>query len=352
MNPPCDLQGLADKWREGGGKVLVVQTAFLGDVVLVTSLLRALRRVFPKVEVTAVTRPEWAEVVTPWVQRVIGFNKRRDRGYSSRRRVLTAELAAQGFDAAILPHRSLTTGLLARNAGIRVRVGFNRGCGRLVHTHRVPYRRGVYEGERNLDLLRVFGLVEGDGRPEVLWKTEDERFVGKILDRLGIAPRRFVVMAPGSIWKTKRWPVERFRALAQWLWDAHRMSTVAVGGSGDVSLGNQAVLKPELCLAGTLTPVQTAALMSQALFAVCGDTAPTHLATAAKCRQIVIFGSTTPRFGFCPDVERVRPLGLDLWCRPCTDHGRNFCPRFGSLRCLNGLTVDAVKRVCEDWLVT
>jgi heptosyltransferase-2 len=90
--------------------------------------------------------------------------------------------------------------------------------------------------------------------------------------------------------------------------------------------------------------------MARARAFIGNDSAATHLATGVGARQLIIFGSTAPRFGFLPPVESARVLGLDIGCRPCTDHGRQACPRFASPRCLDQVSVEMVIKSIQDWL--
>lgn len=332
----------------GEGSLLVVQTAFLGDVVLLTPLLRAAKKAFPTADLTALVIPQCRDVALGWVDRVITVDKR--NGGKEVWSQLLAELKRGRFAATLLPHRSVRTGMLARRAGIVVRIGFDRGGGSFLHTHRVPYTPTQYEGRRNLALLKPLAEVSDEGLPELKLTAGLSSDVDRTLAEIGVEAGRFVVIAPGSVWATKQWPPDHYRELASLLKSDYGLETVAVGGDADRDVSSRTVANVALNLAGRLTPLQSAAVMSRSRLVVSGDTAAAHLATAVGARQVVIFGSTSPRFGFLPPTPTARALGLDLWCRPCSHHGRRRCPRARSAPCLMGITPEAVAGAVRDWL--
>src|SRR5690606_28201157 len=188
---------------------LVVQTAFLGDVVLTTPLLQALADRHGPVDV--VTTPAAAALLEthPAVRRVWRYDKKgREAGLAGLRR-LAATLRAERFARAVLPHRSWRSGALAVWAGIPERIGFDDAPARLTYPRRVERPHGGHEVERLLALARDGATGRrGDGAepPVSLGLTNEDRAAaeGWLADH-GIAPG-FVALAPGSIWGTKRWP--------------------------------------------------------------------------------------------------------------------------------------------------
>ena len=346
------LRELTSKLEAGGGKILVIQTAFFGDVILLTPLLRAIKKAFPASSITALTIPETASLLREWVDETITFDKRDRNQKSANWNSLVAQIRSERFDLALVPHRSLRSGITAWKGGISFRIGFDRSAGSWFHSLKVPYPFGLYEGSRNLELLRSLAEVTDDGLPALHPPPEDTRLVDALLESLDLQHRKFVVIAPASVWLTKRWPSRFYRSLSQNLADRYQLPTVSVGSVADADQCSNTVVRPEYNLAGRLTLLQTCALMTRARLVVSGDSAPAHLATAAGVNQLIIFGSTIPRFGFAPPVGRARTMGRDLWCRPCTDHGRNLCPNPAGMKCLNGIHPDEVLTRIEDWVTT
>ena len=318
---------------------LVVQTAFLGDVVLTTPLLAALAERLGPVDV--VTTPAAAPLLEthPAVRQVIAYDKRgRDRGLAAFR-TLTRRLAAAQYDVAYLPHRSLRTALLARMARVPRRVGFSDGWPLLYTESRERPKTG-HEIDR---LLSLVGATR-DAHPVRLYPSPaDEQVVAEFLEGAGIGAD-FVALAPGSIWGSKRWPY--FPDLAREL--AARLPVVVVGGAEDTALGRAVVdgvagtggRAADAC--GRLTLRQSAALIGRARVLVTNDSAPLHFASAFGTPVVALFGPTIPEFGFGPIGGGDVVLGVTgLSCRPCSDHGPPSCP-LGHHRCMKELRVTTV----------
>ena len=317
---------------------LVIQTAFLGDVVLTTPLLAALAERHGPVDV--VTTPGAAPLLEthPAVRRVIPYDKRgRERGLAGFVG-LARRLAAERYEVAYLPHRSLRTALLARLARVPRRVGFADGWPLLYTEARLRPRDG-HEIDR---LLGLAGAPSGAFPPRLYPTAEDERIVAAFLEREGLGGRDFAALAPGSIWGSKRWPY--YKELAQRL--SERVAVVAVGGPEDTAIGTEIAGAANAC--GTLTLRQSAALIGRARVLVTNDSAPLHLASALGTPIVAVFGPTIPEFGFAPVAEGDVTLGVaDLACRPCSDHGPPACP-LGHHRCMKELRVETVLAAIEE----
>jgi heptosyltransferase-2 len=321
---------------------LVIQTAFLGDVVLTTPLLEALATRHGPVDI--VTTPAAAPLVEthPAVRRVIPYDKRGlDRGLPGLLR-LARTLRAGRYDVAYLPHRSLRTAALAWLAGIHKRVGFEDGW-RALYTE----RRGRPKQGHEIDRLLALGGIETSSppRPSVRITAADRAATEHLLRAQGIR-EPFVALAPGSIWGSKRWPY--YRELATRL--AERASIVTVGGPEDAALGAEIVQAVEdgghrsraANTCGALTLRQSAELVRRAAVLVTNDSAPLHLAQAVETPTVAIFGSTIPAFGFGPRGPRDVVVELTgLSCRPCSAHGPPACP-LGHHRCMRDIPVERV----------
>ena len=337
---------------------LVIQTAFLGDVVLTTPLLDAVAARHGPVDV--VTTPAAAPLIEthPAVRQVIPYDKKgRDRGLKGLLR-LTRTLRAERYDWAYLPHRSLRTALLVRLARIPRRVGFDDGWP-LFYTDVRPRPKTGHEVDRLLALAlpalparpALTGAAMAPPRPTLVISTEDRAATETFLGVHGVeAP--FVALAPGSIWGTKRWPY--YGELAQRL--AARFAIVLVGGPEDAGLAEEVVRAVEggggrwraVNGCGKLTLRQSAEAIRRASVLVTNDSAPLHFAQAVGTPTVAIFGSTVPSFGFGPRGPRDRVVGLDgLACRPCSAHGPPRCP-LGHHRCMRSLPVEDVLHAIEE----
>lgn len=320
---------------------VVIQTAFLGDVVLTTPLLAALAARHGPTDV--VTTPAAAPLIEthPAVRRTIAYDKRRaDRGLSGLRQ-LAARLRGERYEAAYLPHRSLRSAALALWARIPKRIGFAGGWSFLYTERRAKPRTG-HESDR---LLALANDGPGVYPPQVHPTPDDERAVDAFLAASGVSSTNLIVLAPGSIWGSKRWPY--YDLLAARL--ADRYTVVAIGGPDDASLGDR-LGAVNAC--GKLTLRQSAALIGRARLLITNDSAPLHLGTAMDTPVIALFGPTIPEFGFGPIRPGDMALGVEgLRCRPCSAHGPPSCP-LEHHRCMRDLTVDAVVDAIEERLTS
>jgi heptosyltransferase-2 len=312
----------------GTGPALVVpQTSFLGDVVLTTPLLTALRQRLRPRRLAVVVRPEARALVEghPDVDDVLIDDKHgADRGAGGGVRV-ARRLRAEGFDLAVVPHRSLRTALVVAAAGIPRRVGFDASRGAwLFHerVHRDPARHDV---ERNLALVEPFGGVAAAPRLHVPVRPDAAERAARLLPP-GDGP--LVVMAPGSVWPTKRWTAEGYAEVARRL-AAAGARVVLVGGGDDVEVASRvaALAGGVTSHAGRTDLATSVALIDRAAVLVGNDSAPMHVACARDVPVVAIFCATTPALGYGPWGPRTRVVDVDLACRPCGRHGGHRCPR-------------------------
>lgn len=329
-------------WDETPKSVLVVQTAFIGDVVLVIPLVEAVKMLWPEAALDVLVRPPAQNLLEtlPFIRDVRVYDKHgRDRGLFDFFRLI-GHLRQQKYDLAFLPHRSFRSGLLTRLAGIPVRVGFDRGGGKLFHSHQVPYPATFHEIPRNLQLLSPLGSIPQVDPPIVIPNEED---VAVVDGKLAPSNRNMAAMAPGSIWFSKRWPEAYFIALGRKL-AGEGFHVILIGGEADRELGRHisaAIGVGCLNLCGELSLRQSTEVLKRCSILITNDSAPTHLGVAAGIRVLTLFGSTIPEFGFAPYGPQGKSLGVELYCRPCTDHGRQNCPQ-KHFRCMRELTPERV----------
>ena len=335
---------------------LVIQTAFLGDVVLTTPLIRHLAARGP---VDVVTTPAGAALLArnPSVRETIVFDKRgAARGARGLWR-LAARLRRSGYGTAYLAQASVRSGALALLARIPERVGFTTASGRRLYSRTVPYRDDLHHAER---LLRLALPADAPStsrdalRPELHPGSDDERAADALLAEGGLADRDVVALAPGSVWATKRWP--GYAELGSLL--APRCGVVVVGGADDAALAAEVVARVTAAggravdATGRLSLLGSAALLARARALVTNDSAPQHLASATGTPTVTIFGPTVPDFGFGPLAPRAATVGLDaLPCRPCDRHGPQRCP-LGHWRCMRELSPAMVVARLDEILRT
>jgi len=329
--------------------ILVIQTAFPGDVILTIPLVQSLKKEFPAASVDMLVTPQASEVLLnhPSIRNILRYDKHGDdRGISGFRRQ-TKILRSHRYDLAIIPHRSLRSALLVRLAGIPLRVGFSTSAGSFFFTQTVPYDSSSHEVDRNLSLLRGIGItVDGRPFPEMYPTDGDRRIVDDLLPKKKfVLSHHTIAIAPGSVWNTKRWMPERFQELIRHLIDRH-YSVVLLGGKDDVALCERILESTNrenvISMAGELTFLQSAELIRRSRVLVSNDSAPMHLALAMRTPVVAIFGPTVPRFGFAPygiNDSIVEISGLA--CRPCSIHGGATCP-IKTFDCMVNISAETV----------
>ena len=328
-------------------KILIIQTAFLGDVILVTPLLRAIRQELPGCQVTMIVTPETKNIVeeNPFVKNLWIFDKHnRDKGIK-RFKYWVNKIKEEKFEIGLLPHRSHRSALLMKMAKIPIRIGFERSDAKWTYSHSVKYVFKDHEINRNLSLLKQFGVTNlGLIKPEIFPSEQDVTVVNDLLVDQNIPSNsKMVALAPGSIWLTKRWPVTHFSDLTN-LFLESGFNVCLIDGKKDLHLGDFIQVKakkPVINFMEKLTLRQSAELLKRCSVLVCNDSAPTHLGSAANVPTVTIFGSTSPEFGFGPVALKNKIMEIELSCRPCTDHGRKKCP-IKTLTCLQEISPDEV----------
>lgn len=338
---------------------LVIQTSFLGDMVLTTPLIAELAARGP---VDVVATPASAPLLAnnPSIRTLIPYDKRRDdRGlfglWRAGRTLAEGQEPHPGDKAgriasAYLAQGSIRSAMLAVLAGIEERVGFSTSPGRPLYTRVVPYREDVHHAERLWQLAAppfADRALPEQIRPRLFPGDAEISAVDKLLREAGHEGAPFVALAPGSVWATKRWPY--YAELARLL--APQARIVVIGGPGDAALAAEiAAAVPAgavIDTTGRLSLLASAELIGRALALVTNDSAPQHLASAMGTPTITVYGPTVREFGFGPLAPRNATAGHPaLDCRPCDRHGPRRCP-LGHWRCMREITADAVMALVD-----
>ncbi len=324
-------------------RVLIVQTAFLGDTVFSSALAGAIRQRFPAAELDVCATPRGRDVARafPGVGQVHTYDKRgEDRGLSGLRRV-AARLATRQYDLAVLPHASVRSALLARLARIPERVGFAGAPGSPLYTARIRTAADTFLG-READLARALGAEPAPMRlvPRPEWL---EAARAALAEGSG---QRLAAVCLGSEWATKIWPAGHVADLVRRL-GGSGLQPVLLGGPRERALARE-IAAEESCIDTTGNPVGEAlAILSLSALAVGGDTGLVHAARAMGVPTVALFGPTPSSAHLFGARERAVSLGLS--CAPCSAHGSRRCP-LGHHRCLRDLGADRVAAACGEVL--
>ena len=331
---------------------LLIQTAFIGDVILMTALLEYLHRTEPATPVDVLVRRgnEGLLAGHPRVRRVLVWDKKH-RKYAGLWQLLRRVRAA-GYGRVVTLQRFASTGFLTAFSGAPVRVGFAQNPFSRFFTRRVPHviGDGTHEVERNLALLNEELRMKNEelGTPDnsSLSEASKPRLYPSAADdataALYAAAGPYVCLAPTSVWFTKQYPEAKWLELLAALPAGLRV--YLLGGPPDVAacarLAAASGRAGVVSLAGQLGLLASAALMRGARMNYVNDSAPMHLCSAVGAPVTAVFCSTVPAFGFGPlsPVSFVVETREPLACRPCGLHGHGACP-LGHFRCAYGIEV-------------
>ena len=313
---------------------LVVQTSFLGDVVLTTPLIAHLADAGP-VDIVCTPAATALLANNPRIRNVIAYDKRAaDSGVGGFLR-LASQLKANRYDSAYHAQGSSRSAALTATARIRDRVGFSTSAGRWLYTTRVAPIDNMHHAARLLSLGTrdpIGAVARADLRPHLYPGAKERLAVDEILGT-NASSDRLIALAPGSVWATKRWPY--YPELAHALRDDGHI--VVIGSDADRELAIRilgATKGQAIDATGKLSLLASAELIGRAALLVTNDSAPQHLASAMNTPTITVFGPTVPDFGFGPLAEQSDTVGrTGLACRPCDRHGPQKCP-LGHWRCM------------------
>jgi heptosyltransferase-2 len=329
---------------------LVVQTSFLGDMVLTTPLIAYLAESGP-VDVVSTPAASVLLANNPVVRETIVFDKRgHDRGSRGTIR-LARRLRERRYGAAYLAQGSVRTGAVAYLAQIPDRVGFATSAGRWFYTTEVVPIENSHHAARlfSLGTRDPFRKVAASQlRPRLYPGDRERAAVDDLLGPNAFAGEPMIALAPGSVWATKRWP--GYPALAAQL---REMRPVIVGSTADAPLAAEIVSAAAgraIDATGKLSLLASAELIGRCRVLVTNDSAPQHLASAMNTPTVAVFGPTVPEFGFGPLAERARVIGhTELACRPCDRHGPERCP-LRHWRCMREITPESIAETVRELL--
>lgn len=307
---------------------LVIQTASIGDVILVTPVIESLHAAFPEAHLDLLVK-QGHEVLFeghPFLHKVITWDK--SSGKYLRLIRLTHLIRRSRYQHVFTVQRFGSTGLITACSGSRFRSGFTKNPFSIFFTHRAEHiisSNGdpLHEVDRNLSLIAYLN-INALRKPKLYPSPSDQAVVAAYKE----VP--YLCIAPASLWFTKQFPA------AQWIGFLDEipesLTVYLIGSAADRTLCSHIAGMTKhpsvITLAGKLSFLQTAALMQDARMNFVNDSAPQHLASAVDAPVSTIFCSTVPSFGFGPlsrnsfVIETLEPLA----CRPCGLHGHKECP--------------------------
>ncbi|BDU49843.1 lipopolysaccharide heptosyltransferase II [Haliovirga abyssi] len=321
-------------------KILIIHTAFIGDIVLSTPLIKKIKQKYNNSEIYYLTTTVGGEIVknNPMLKGVIVYDKKgKDKGLKGLIKIIR-DIKNYNFDIAIIPHRYLRSTLIAFLAGIKERIGYSNSEGKLFLTKKIEYVKSVHEVKRLLNLIELSDFK--DDKIELYPGKEDIKKVDEIWGKFELDNQKIVVIAPGSKWFTKMWPIEYYNLLLKKL-EKLNIKVLLIGGKEEEKL-NIIETSNTVNLIGKTKLLELVEIFKRSTVLVSNDSSPLHIAAATDIYIIAIFGATTKELGFYPWTKNYTIIeNSNLDCRPCGLHGGNECKE-GHFKCMKDISPDEV----------
>ncbi len=319
-------------------KFLIIQTSFIGDVILATAVVEKLASTFPDAQIDFLVRKGNESVLldNPKINRTIVWEKRKDKILNL---IRTIGLVRKGkYDYVINLHRFASSGIISFLSGSKFKVGFHNNPFSFCYTHKYRHslEKATHEVERNHQLI-TFLTDENSAKPRLYPSVQDEEMLRSFKSE------KYICIAPGSVWTTKRLPLSKWVELC----NRTQCNIYILGAPNESALAQEiidnSVHRNMVSLCNSLTLLQSAALMKDAAMNYVNDSAPLHLCSAINAPCIAFFCSTVPEFGFGPLSDRALVIQseLELPCKPCGVHGKDTCPE-GHFKCGTTISIDNI----------
>jgi heptosyltransferase II len=321
-------------------RILVIQTAFIGDVVLATSMLETLHRQFPTAILDIAVRKGNESLFNehPFISQVLLWDKKSNK-YKHLFQLLGA-IRKKKYSLVLNLQRYAATGFLTAFSGASKTIGFNKNPFHLFFTESVEHSMNIdgtggHEIERNHRLVQ--SICNSETAHPVLYPSQEDYLAVQAYQQ-----KKYICIAPTSVWYTKQFPKEKWVELIDQI--PTNFNLFLLGGLGDSSICEQILEsttnKNCFNLAGKLSFLQSAAFMKNAVMNYVNDSAPLHFCSAMNATVTVVYCSTIPAFGYGPlsTNKTIVETNQLLTCRPCGLHGKKECP-IGHFNCAKTIQI-------------
>ncbi|MDP3296465.1 MAG: glycosyltransferase family 9 protein [Thermodesulfovibrionia bacterium] len=328
--------------------ILLLNTTAIGDTLLCTPAIKALREAFPEVRITSLISPMAKEVLlnNPHIDRFVDYPGRVDLPFFFRLPWILKDLRKDKFDLSIvLDSNDPEAGPFSYLSGAPVRVGWQESGLSFLFTTPVKKRiENLHVVDIKFKALETIGIKPVERAPEIFLTEEEELHAEKILKSEGIFNSKIVGVHPFGAKRNRWWPEEYVVSLSDFLFEKHGFRTILFGGSKEspfaIRMARRMKQKP-FVVAGRISIRESAALIKRCSFFVSPDSGPMHLAQAVGTPTIALFGPADPTITG-PTGRKYIILKKELSCSPCKDYE---CPHFS---CMKAISVEDVIAAIEE----
>ncbi|MBW1689282.1 MAG: lipopolysaccharide heptosyltransferase II [Deltaproteobacteria bacterium] len=334
-------------------KILVRATNWVGDAVLITPSLVALKKTFPHAQITVLANPWVLPLLVnhPAVDRTMIIDK--GTGLLCSMGKLTriiSNLRNEGFDLAVLFQNAFEAAFLASMGGVRYRIGYNTDGRGFLLTHTVirdEHILGVHQVDYYLGLIEAMGWQVEGREPSLFLNARDIETTSLMLSSHGIEDHHVIVgLNPGATYgSAKRWPEERFAAIGDWAVERWNATVILFGSSSERDIGlrvSRRMQHAPINLCGLTTLGEVMALIKRCNFFVTNDSGLMHIAAAFHVPLVALFGPTN-HITTGPVSETATIVRHAFDCSPCL---KETCPL--DHRCMLSIEPDEVWDAMES----
>lgn len=334
-------------------KILIIQTAFIGDAILTLPMIKILKNKYQgsQIDVIAINSTEEIFYASPYVDNVLILKKRAEHKSIFGLIKFGKELRENNYTKIYTPHRSFRSAILTLLINCNETFGFSNSVFPFAYKNIVEYEYSKHEVARNLKLAGF--NIENDNwkiKPEIDFDKINKSNVNNLLTEY--SQHKIIAVAPGSIWNTKKYPLEYFYKIIEYFVKINYMVFIFGGEKDKNDADFLTKINPEkvLSLAGKFSLLESTLILRKVELMICNDSAPTHLGMIADIKVLTLYCSTVPQFGFYPYNNKSAFLSYDqLNCKPCGIHGYNFCPQ-EHFDCAKKLNYQMVIKKAEEMI--
>lgn len=321
-------------------KILIIHTAFIGDIVLSTPLVALIKKIYPESEIHYLTTPQGESILrnNSKISNIIPYDKKnKDKGLKGIMRMYKF-FKKEKYDIVVTPHRYLRSSILSFVSRAKIRKGYSNATLSLLYTEKIPYVYGIHEIERLNNFFKIekermeeVEKIKFESKIELYPSKEEKTSVDTLLGNYN--ERKLLVIAPGSKWFTKKWPGTYFNEVIQALQKEKKLKLAIVGGNEEREI-NLEFSEDVLDLRGKTNLLELSEILGRSVGVLTNDSSPIHIGSVHdNCFIFALFGPTVEKFGFFPWSKKSYVFQKELECRPCGNHGGNKCPK-GHFKCM------------------
>ena len=277
-------------------KILIIRYGSFGDVFITTSGFESIKKKYPNVSIYYLIKEPFQEVVLnhPYIDSIITFKKEKGFKYLYNRLKLIFLIKRLKFDVVIDYQNNSGTRLIAYLSNAKHRIGNNYGSLNYLNNYRFPEPQDRYSGSLKFDMLQPLGIVEEKWIFYFYIDKNSEDFIDSWLKENDLDNKKFAIISPGSIVKSKIWRLSNYAELGDMIQNELGLKVILLYAPNEIEYSNEVynLMKQKPILAPKISIMKAVTLIKKASVLICNDSAINHLSCATNTKTVAIFGNT------------------------------------------------------------